>query len=100
MSNTFYTYTFAGLLALVGLGAGHSTMPASDVGPMGEDGSSAAKPDAEPAAKPEAEPDAEPACSNAGDSDELGGATTSDMSSPYYCICCEFSGKPSCCSMC
>ena len=92
MSNAFYTYTFAGLLALVGIGAGHSSVRASDVGPMGEDGSSTAEPDAEP--------DAEPACSNPGDTDELGRSTTSAMSSPYYCICCDFTGKPSCCSMC
>lgn len=88
MSNEFYRYTLAGLFALAGIGAGHSTVRASDVDPRSEDGSSAA------------ELDAEPACSNPGDTDELGRATTSAMSSPYYCICCEATGNGSCCSKC
>lgn len=81
MRKEFYGYSLAALFTLAGIGAGHSTVRASDLEPT--------------------ELDVKPRCSKAtGDPGETAGATATALPSPYYCICCEATGNGSCCAKC
>lgn len=81
MRKKLYRYSIAGLFTLVGIGAGHSTVRASDLEPT--------------------ELDAKPRCSRtANATDESDGATARAEPNPYYCICCDATGNGSCCAKC
>lgn len=84
MRNTITRYSLAGLFTLIGLGAAHSTVQASDPGP---------------AADP-TKLDAPRSCTKAGHGAGELARATSAAPSPYWCICCEATGSGSCCSKC
>ena len=88
MRKKLYRYSIAGLFTLVGIGAGHSTVRASDLEPTELDRTRTGS-------------DATPACSKAtNETSEADGATASAEPNPYYCICCDATGNGSCCAKC